>query len=270
MARELIVRIDGPLDPYYNMAFDEAMLYYAIKNNTVLLRFYMWSQKTVTLGRRQPYPSIPPWKDRQVAVTRRITGGSSLLHVPRKELTYSITIPSTHTFYKKHGIASSAHELAKAIARALTGLGFNAHAPGITSKNTNRPYICLLGNGSADVYVEGKKISGAAQYRERRGLLQHGVILLDYDYREWTSVYQAGSKDEEALRNKIIGLTSLGDIDLSNLIDRIVAEVSSLLGLEASYSNNLVELVHASTRLSGNYRDPRWVIQGEKFWALTV
>ncbi|MEB3760599.1 MAG: hypothetical protein GSR81_07130 [Desulfurococcales archaeon] len=270
MARELIVRIDGPLDPYYNMAFDEAMLYYTIKEKVAILRFYMWSQKTVTLGRRQPYPSVPPWKSIQVAVTRRITGGSSLLHVPRKELTYSIAIPSTHSFYKKHNIVSSAHELAKSIARALTGLGFNAHAPGITSQDTSRPYICLLGSGSADIYVEGKKVSGAAQYRERRGLLQHGVILLDYDHYEWTSVYKVDSKDEDALMNKITGLRSIEDVDLSSLIEEIIVQLSGLLDLEVSYSNDLVKLVHESMKLSNNYRDPRWVIQGEKFWALTI
>ena len=59
------------------------------------LRFYGWSEPTLSLGYFQTYadrqehpPSLP------CAAVRRLTGGGAILH--DAELTYSIVLPGTH------------------------------------------------------------------------------------------------------------------------------------------------------------------------------
>ena len=77
------------------MAVDEMLLERAQEQAAACLRFYGWSEPTLSLGYFQTYadrqehpPSLP------CAAVRRLTGGGAILH--DAELTYSIVLPGTH------------------------------------------------------------------------------------------------------------------------------------------------------------------------------
>src|SRR5262245_58596680 len=74
-----------------NMARDEAMLESAATGNVAALRFYTWSEPTVSLGYFQQSESraIPNLKS--LAWVRRSTGGAAIVH--HHELTYSFALP---------------------------------------------------------------------------------------------------------------------------------------------------------------------------------
>src|SRR5436853_2225235 len=80
---------DGPT----NMAADEAMLETASERGLASLRFYTWTEPTVSLGYFQPsegreqVPNLAA-----LAWVRRSTGGAAIVH--HHELTYSFALPS--------------------------------------------------------------------------------------------------------------------------------------------------------------------------------
>src|SRR5687768_10145995 len=96
MLRECRVMIDPPSGGAWNMGVDEALLESAAAG-VATLRFYQWSEPTLSLGYFQPYgdrqlhaPSRP------AACVRRTTGGGAILH--DRELTYSFATPATARF----------------------------------------------------------------------------------------------------------------------------------------------------------------------------
>ena len=83
-----------------NMARDEALLLSAADRGVATLRFYTWTEPTLTLGYFQaklgsPLPAAGeglgvrgnlPW-------VRRSTGGAAIVHDPPHEITYSLALP---------------------------------------------------------------------------------------------------------------------------------------------------------------------------------
>src|SRR5688500_20216584 len=87
--------LDVPAPGAWNMAVDEALLESAALENRCTLRFYRWSEPTLSLGYFQRY------EDRRqhaaslsCACVRRASGGGAILH--DHELTYSLAVPPTH------------------------------------------------------------------------------------------------------------------------------------------------------------------------------
>src|SRR5262245_32066382 len=85
--------IDPPQKGAWNMAVDQALLESAAASGGVALRFYQWSEPTLSLGYFQPIAARsehPP--SLHSPVVRRASGGGAILH--DRELTYSIAAPS--------------------------------------------------------------------------------------------------------------------------------------------------------------------------------
>src|SRR5262245_2566735 len=90
--------IDEPSDGAWNMALDEALLQAAETDGIATLRFYQWSEPTLSLGYFQSHA------DRRVhaasascPLVRRSTGGGAIVH--DRELTYSIVLPLFDGFH---------------------------------------------------------------------------------------------------------------------------------------------------------------------------
>src|SRR5207237_8235421 len=89
--------IDRYASGAWNMAIDEAMLLDAVETNIVSLRFYGWSEPTLSLGYFQRYAERENHAaSLRCAVVRRQTGGGAILR--DRELTYSIALPASHPF----------------------------------------------------------------------------------------------------------------------------------------------------------------------------
>ena len=87
--------IDPPRRGPWNMAVDEALLMDAVENGNATLRFYQWSEPTLSLGYFQRYADREQHAaSRNCAVVRRQTGGGAILH--DRELTYSLVLPPGH------------------------------------------------------------------------------------------------------------------------------------------------------------------------------
>ncbi len=165
---------DGPTQ----MAADEVLLQ-AAQRGLPSLRFYTWSEPTLSLGYFQP--SGERWNDpnlHQLPWVRRSTGGKALVH--DRELTYSLALPAGQPWQTKETswLCRMHHILVKALAdhqiAARTCLCGEQQQLG--------PFLCFLDQTPADVLMDTPtrpaKIAGSAQRKQRGALLQHGGILL--------------------------------------------------------------------------------------------
>ncbi len=159
-----------------NMATDEALLRSA-QHGVASLRFYAWSEPTLSLGYFQP--EAVRHSDPRLAglpYVRRASGGATLVH--HHEVTYALALPAGPPWQP----ASRAHvwlkRMHEVIADALSRLGVAAR-PHVPSPADERPgFLCFRHFTAGDLILGGAKVVGSAQRRQRGALLQHGGILL--------------------------------------------------------------------------------------------
>lgn len=154
---------------FMNMAIDEAILTARINNlapNTI--RFYRWKPSAVSIGKFQDIQNetyIENCTKHGVDIVRRITGGGTVYHDTKDEITYSI-IASKHDLHAKD-ITAVYTKIYSGIAEALKILGINADF------NLGDAKKC------PNLTINGKKISGSAQSHKKGIVLQHGTLLID-------------------------------------------------------------------------------------------
>lgn len=256
----LRVIVDGPRDPQFNMALDEAIARLRTSVDYDTLRLYMWLPSGVSIGRRQDVRSSVNLEEVErlgFKLVRRPTGGAALLHPQDDEVTYSIVLSSNHPLYNLD-VATSAARIAEGIVLAIRRLGLEADVRGLGepwSKN-----FCYINPGSSDVMIGGRKISGSAQRRDWGSLLQHGTLLLRYDH----SLFSRVLRIEEDTRGKIVGLRELLDIPLPRVLEALVEGFVEILGYKDYYRDSISsdELSLALELYRVKYSTREWNLDG--------
>ncbi len=161
----------------WNMAFDEALAELAAAENVATLRWYGWSEPTLSLGYFQAVADrVAHRSSVDCPLVRRASGGGAILH--DVELTYSLTMPtgnrrSAADALRFYGGAHASIIRALVKHRVATG-GIVDHPP----RGTAEPFLCFQRRSKFDVLLADHKIVGSAQRRHRGAILQHGSILL--------------------------------------------------------------------------------------------
>lgn len=170
--------VDPPASGPWNMAVDEALLESAAAGTTTL-RFYQWSEPTLSLGYFQAADERSGHAaSRNCPLVRRASGGGAIVH--DRELTYSFAAPIAGR------LASAAAALYDTFHDTLIDVLGQWQVPAVRCDPTQpvpRPaeppsFLCFQRRARGDVVCDGVKIAGSAQRRSRGGLLQHGSILL--------------------------------------------------------------------------------------------
>lgn len=181
---------DGP----EQMAIDEAILRsYDEGNSPPTLRFFRFDPSTITMGYAQEVDDVidtSRCEELDIPYVRRITGGGTVFHDYDGEITYSIV-----TDQILGSIEDSFYHLLKPIIKTLESYELDARF---------KPYN--------DILVDGRKISGSAQRRGKKGLLQHGTLMYATDLETLASILKL---DEEKMKTK--GADSF--LDLVTTID---------------------------------------------------
>ncbi|MBM3971431.1 MAG: lipoate--protein ligase family protein [Planctomycetes bacterium] len=169
------VILDEPQTGVWNMAVDEALLEESLRSEVVFLRFYRWSEPTVSFGYFQSdedlrhHPRLS-----KLPRVRRLSGGGAILH--HHEQTYSCSLPPTHR------LAQQPYQLYVEIHASFVAFlaewGVQVTVRGSTSAPRKEPFLCFLREAGPDLVVRGHKILGSAQRRRRGAVLQHGSFLL--------------------------------------------------------------------------------------------
>ena len=152
------------------MAFDETLLESASQSGRPLLRFYGWTEHAASFGYSQKYAEVARLTFLRPLV-RRPTGGGLVPH--DADWTYSLVFPRDHWWYACRATESyrRVHEWIHA---AFARLDVPTELSSCCRKEL--PGQCFVGMEQFDILWQGKKIAGAAQRRNRQGLLIQGSV----------------------------------------------------------------------------------------------
>jgi lipoyl(octanoyl) transferase len=167
----------GKCEAAFNMALDEALLEGEVRLQKPVLRVYGWMEPAATFGYFQKYSSVERATLLRPLV-RRPTGGGIVPH--DVDWTYSFAVPPGHEWHSLAAIESY-RRIHEWIQRAFARLNIPTElAP---EKKTARaeggsdvPGECFTGHEKFDLLWHGKKIAGAAQRRNKMGLLIQGSL----------------------------------------------------------------------------------------------
>lgn len=176
---------DAPGSGAWNMAVDEVLLDSALCDNVTTVRFYRWSQPTLSLGYFQRLVDREQHaRSRECPLVRRTSGGGAIVH--DQELTYSLSVPAGSLLARNPiALYDAAHD---SLLDALASWGIRAvrYAPGggnrcdsrVSRQTAAEPFLCFQRRACGDVLIDQFKIGGSAQRRHQQAILQHGSVLL--------------------------------------------------------------------------------------------
>jgi len=155
-----------------NMAADEAMLESAAEFGLASLRFYTWSEPTISLGYFQPASAVSSIPGNLVRV-RRSTGGAAIVH--HHELTYAVALPDAKLWRSGESWICRFHHFVR---DALAEQDVESRTVLCGEEKLLGEVLCFLHQTAGDLLIRGSKIAGSAQRKRKGALLQHGSILL--------------------------------------------------------------------------------------------
>lgn len=203
---ELEVWIDSqPRTAVENMAIDQLLLESSL--TVPLIRFYQWSEPSVTLGYFEKLSDAKrdfPGDD--LNYVRRWTGGGIVDH--REDETYSIFLPKGHAVEQLRGDGSYA-AIHQALTISLQGCGVEC---GLTEKvSDSDARSCFVKPVPFDIIDgSGVKLAGAGQKRSRYGLLHQGSVQGVNDLALWQQLFTDALAD--SITQKDIIPDKLGDV----------------------------------------------------------
>ncbi len=177
--------------PAFNMARDEALLENASRLGRPVLRFYGWTEPAATFGYFQKYAEVERATLLRPLI-RRPTGGGIVPH--DADWTYSLAFPPGHEWHSLRAEESyrRIHEWiqsAFAKLKVVTTLAPTSNSE-LRTPNSEMGQ-CFAGYEKFDVLWNGKKIAGAAQRRNKLGLLIQGSVqppLIPLARTDWQKV----------------------------------------------------------------------------------
>lgn len=201
----------GPCSPSFNMAMDEALLnWHSEKLIPPVIRFYEWNPATLSIGYFQQVHKDINFEEVQrqgLGFVRRPTGGRAVLH--EYELTYSIIVEEGYPNMPKT-VTEAYRVLSEGLLLGFRNLGLDAYfsVPDTEEKQEDlkkpKSAVCFDAPSWYELVVEGKKVAGSAQTRQKGVILQHGAILLDLDEEKLLSLFQfANEETREKMRKKL-------------------------------------------------------------------
>jgi len=211
---------------FTNMAVDRAVLVASSEGKvSPTVRFYGWEPSAISIGYFQSLEEevdLDTCRKLGVDYVRRITGGGAVFH--EEELTYSIVIPETHPQIPKN-ILKSYGRICGAVMKGLDNLGIESR------------YVPIN-----DIITGGKKISGNAQTRKAKIVLQHGTVLTDVDVDKMFSVLKVPN---EKIKDKLIAdvkqrVTSIKHVLGKEIRFEDVSEAMKI-GFEEEFNVDLIE-----------------------------
>lgn len=186
----LFVHNEDINDPRINLAIEEFLLREMSDRGPILL-FYI-NEPAVIIGRNQnTLEEIDPdyIKARGIHVVRRLSGGGAVYH-DLGNLNFSFI---TRAKEELHNFAKFTEPVVGALAKM-----------GITAELV----------GKSDIFADGKKISGNAQYSTKKGMFSHGTLLFDTNIKEMLSALnprqaKIESKAVQSVRNFVTNIKEL-------------------------------------------------------------
>jgi lipoate-protein ligase A len=246
--------LSPPLGGPENMALDEALMARARRTGETVLRVYAWSLPTLSLGRNQRAVGLyrdQALADRGIGVVRRPTGGRALLH--HREITYSVTAPCEDNT----ALLTEYGRINALLCSALGSLG----VPVVVATPSARAAApsaapCFAEPARGELTLDGRKLVGSAQWRDRGAMLQHGSILVDDDQSTIAALLRetvAPTPAPATLRDALGRAPVMAEVG-----EALFDAVRTLADPDAAPLEIDRDLAHAATEIAARYRDDAW------------
>jgi lipoate-protein ligase A len=160
----------GKCDPAFNMALDEALLENVSRLDAPVLRFYGWTEPAATFGYFQKIAEVERATQLRPLI-RRPTGGGIVPH--DADWTYSAIFPPGHEWHSLKA-EESYRRIHDWLRLAFAEMNVATELAPCCKKSL--PGQCFVGHEKHDLLWHGKKIAGAAQRRNKLGLLIQGSV----------------------------------------------------------------------------------------------
>lgn len=211
----------GNCSPSFNMALDEALLdWHSEGKIPPVIRFYGWEPATLSIGYFQKVEKeidLEAVKAHGLGFVRRPTGGRGVLH--EHELTYSVIVSEDHPEMPTT-VTEAYRVISEGILKGFHQLGLEAYfaVPRTDEERSAlknpRSAVCFDAPSWYELVVEGRKVAGSAQTRQKGVILQHGSILLDLDEDKLFSLFKYPServKDrmKSAFKSKAVAINEI-------------------------------------------------------------
>jgi len=204
----------GPCPPAFNMALDEALLEAVSRLGKPVLRFYGWTEPAATFGYFQKYAEVERATKLRPLI-RRPTGGGIVPHDADWTYSLAFPpghewhrLKAEESYRRVHkwiqsafAVLDMATELASACKKSISASGSSRHPPnrsrtkageetpssnaecGMRNAESSQSLLtssptaqCFTGHEKFDLLWQGRKIAGAAQRRNKLGLLIQGSV----------------------------------------------------------------------------------------------
>jgi lipoate-protein ligase A len=238
----------SPYPPHMHMALDEVLLGRVIAGaRRPTIRFWEWIEPALVIGSHQ---SVLNEVDLAAAgrlrftVTRRMSGGGTMLCEPARTITYSLYVPGTAV--EGMSFRQSYAALDDWAVRAFNALGVPASYREIN-----------------DIISPRGKIAGAAQARRRGFVLHHTTIAHTMDVNLLPRLLRVGRErmSERGVRSAdkavspLSWFTSLSCSETTRHLERFFGDEFSAHASELSED----ELHAAGVLVAGKYATSAWV-----------
>lgn len=238
------------MSPEMNMAVDEAILIAHSEGKVPpTVRFYTWNPATLSIGyfqKAEKEIDLEKVAAAGLGFVRRPTGGRAVLH--DQELTYSVIVSEDHP-----KMPTSVTEAYKVISMGLLHgfqqLGLKAEMVSLATEEEKEKYsspgssACFDSPSWYELVVEGKKVAGSAQTRQKGVILQHGSILLNMDVELLFSLLRFPS---DRVKERMMASFRQKAVTINEVSPRPVGLAEAILAFRQGFASGLeVELVEA-------------------------
>lgn len=233
----------GANSPAMNMAVDEAILTLHGEGRTPpTLRFYTWEPPTLSIGYFQKVHKeidLDAVKRYGLGFVRRPTGGRAVLH--EHELTYSVIVSEEHPNMPR-SVTDAYRVISEGVLQGFRELGLHAYfavpeseEEKLQLKNPNSA-VCFDTPSWYELVVEGKKVAGSAQTRQKGVILQHGAILIDLDEHKMFDLFKFPS---DKVRQKMQANFKHRAVTINQLLGRSLSFEEALRAFKKGFEKGL-------------------------------
>lgn len=236
----------GKCSPSYNMALDEALLEWHSQGEIgPVLRFYEWEPAALSIGYFQKVDKeidLDAVEKHGLGFVRRPTGGRGVLH--EHELTYSVIVTEDYPGMPET-VTEAYRVISGGVLQGFRNLGLHAEfSVPVTEEQNNdlkkpKSAVCFDAPSWYELVVEGKKVAGSAQTRQKGVILQHGAILLGLDEEKLISLFKFDSEESrermrKSLPEKAVAVDRLTnrEISMQECVDAFAKGFEAALEIE--------------------------------------
>lgn len=274
MTKEVWYFIDsGEGSPSFNMALDEALLdWHSEGKIPPVIRFYGWNPATLSIGYFQKVDKeidLDAVKRHGLGFVRRPTGGRGVLH--EHELTYSVIVSEEHPDMPKT-VTEAYRVISEGILKGFHQLGLEAYfaVPKTNEERealkSPRSAVCFDAPSWYELVVEGRKVAGSAQTRQKGVILQHGSILLDLDEDKLFSLFKypnerVKERMQKAFKSKAVAINDISKLNITLDESKRAFKQGFEEGLKIDlkpYTLSPEELHYVQTLAKKRYENDEW------------